>query len=275
VWKPDRVDRRRFLAVTGGALAAGAAGVGVLAATGEVPLPRRLRARLDDPGGTIPPAAAGEVRLDTRRSAARRTDVGFFTAVPAGHGDGAGLPVCLVLHGASATTADFEAFGLPQFLTAAVESGVPPFVLAGVDGGVTRWEGGDGDDPQAMLRDEVPAWCADLGFDTGRVAAHGWSMGGYGALLAAASNPGWLRATAVLSPAVGGGRLDSVVDQLEGRRTAVWCGTSDPLYDDVRAFVETVPGGVAVVEYAPGAHTRTYWNTVTIDALRFVGRSLA
>jgi hypothetical protein len=269
------VDRRRFLALTGGALVAGTAGVGVLAATGDVPLPRRLRARLDDPGGTIPPAPAGEVRLETRRSDSRGTDVGFFTAVPAGHGDGVGLPVCLVLHGASATTADFEAFGLPQFLTATVESGVPPFVLVGVDGGVTRWEGRDGDDPQAMLRDEVPAWCAERGLDIERVAAHGWSMGGYGALLAAALNPGWLRSVAVLSPAVGGGTLDTVVDRLDGSRTAVWCGTSDPLLDDVRDFVDTVPGGVAVAEYAPGAHTRTYWNTVTIDALRFVGRSFA
>ena len=40
-------------------------------------------------------------------------------------------------------------------------------------------------------------------------------------------------------------------------------------------FVDEVPGGVAVAEYAPGAHTRTYWNTVTVDALRFVGESFA
>jgi len=270
------VDRRRFLTVTGGVVAAGAVGVGVLAATGEVPLPRQVRARIDDPGGTIPPdVAVGDVRLETRRSAARGTDVGFFTAVPAGYGDGAGLPICLVLHGASATTADFERFGLPQFLTVAVESGVPPFVLVGVDGGTARWEGGDGDDPQAMLRDEVPAWCVERGFDAERVAAHGWSMGGYGSLLLAGLNPGWLRAVAVLSPAVGGGTLETVLDRVDGSRTAVWCGTSDPLYDDVQGFVDRVPGGVAVAEYAPGAHTRTYWNTVTVDALRFVGQSFA
>lgn len=267
------VSRRRLL-LAGGGVVAGAAVAGAVLATG-VGLPRRWRAQLNDPGGTVPPAPVGQVRLETVRSEARGQDIGLFTAVPAGHGDGAGLPVCLVLHGASATTADFERFGLPQFLTATIESGVPPFVLVGVDGGRSFWEGGGADDPQRMLRDEVPAWCEARGFDPSRIAAHGWSMGGYGSLLTAASNPGWLRAVAVLSPAVGGGTLAGLVDRLEGPRVAVWCGSDDALYDDVRDFVAEVPGGVAVAEYAPGGHTRTYWNTVTIDAFTFVGRALA
>lgn len=269
------MDRRRFLIGTGGVVAAGATGAGVLAATGEIPLPRRIRARLDDPGGTVPDAPVGRVALETVRSDARGRDVGLFTAVPAGFGDGSGLPVCLVLHGASATTADFARFGLPEFLTATIESGVLPFVLVGVDGGRTRWEGDGGDDdPQRMLRDELPVWCAERGFDTSRIAAHGWSMGGYGTLLLAASNPGWLRAVAVLSPAVGGGRLASIVDRLDGDRVALWCGDDDALYGAVQDLEAAIPGGPAIAEYAPGGHTRSYWNTVTIDALSFVGRSL-
>ena len=144
--------------------------------------------------------------------------------------------MCLVLHGASATTADYERFGFAQFLTAAVQAGAPPFVLAGADGGRTRWAGdGDGDDPQRMLIDELPAWCDDHGFDTSRLAAYGWSMGGYGALLTAIRNPGLLRGVAALSPAVG--RNDEVAnhaDDLDPARTAVWCGTADSLYDAVR-----------------------------------------
>ncbi len=269
------MDRRRFLIVSGGVLAAGATGGGLLAATGDLPMPRQIRARLNDPGGTIPAVPAGQVELEPVRSEARGRDVGVFTAVPAGHGDGAGLPVCLVLHGASATTADFARFGLPEFLTATVESGVPPFVLVGVDGGRTRWEGdGQSDDPQRMLREEVPMWCAERGFDPSRIAVHGWSMGGYGSLLLAASNPGWLRAVAVLSPAVGGGRLAELDTELDGERIAVWCGTDDALYGAVQNLAADIPGGPAIAEFAPGGHTRSYWNTVTVDALSFVGRSL-
>ena len=226
------------------------------------------------PTDTVPDVAVGEVSLTTRFSEARGRDVGFFTAAPAGLGDGAGLPVCLVLHGASATTADFERFGLPQFLTAAVESGVPPFVLAGVDGGRIRWESVGDDDPQAMLRDEVPMWCDELGFDSSRIAAHGWSMGGYGSLLMAALNPGWLASVAVLSPAVGGGLLASRVDQLDGDRVAMWCGTEDAVFDGVEALADEIDDGPAIAGFGPGRHTRGYWNTVTPDALRFIGESL-
>lgn len=271
------MDRRRFLTIGGGAVAAGIVGAGALVATGELPLPRTIRARLNDPGGTIPPAPAGRVSLEIVHSEARGQDVGLFTAVPAGSGDGAGLPICLVLHGASATTADFTGFGLPGFLTATVDSGVPPFVLVGVDGDrATRWDGAGGpDDSQRMLREEVPAWCAARGFDASRIAAHGWSMGGYGSLLLAATNPGWLTALAVLSPAVGDGRLAAHVGQLDGDRIAIWCGQDDALYGAVRDLADAIPGGPAVADYAPGGHTRTYWNTVTIDALRFVGERLS
>lgn len=271
-----RLVSRRSLLIAGGALAVVGAGAVV---TGTVPLPGRLRARLfpSGPQGSIPDTAVGRVRLVQRRSAARDRDVGLFTAVPAGHGDGVGLPVCLVLHGYSATTADFERFGLPQFLTAAVEAGVPPFVLVGADGGRSRWAGDGGrDDPQRMLRDEVPAWCDELGFDTSRVAVHGWSMGGYGSLLLAIRNPGWLRGVAVLSPAVGGGEVGARTDELDGDRVAIWCGTADGLYPAVQALAAAIPGGPAIAAYADGAgHTRGYWNTVTPDALTFVGAALA
>jgi enterochelin esterase-like enzyme len=213
-----------------------------------------------------------------KQSQARHREVGFFTATPEGFGDGSGLPVCLVLHGASATTADYERFGFAQFLTAAVRAGVPPFVLAGADGGRTRWAGdGAADDPQRMLIDEIPAWCSDHGFDTSRLAAYGWSMGGYGVLLAAIRNPGLFRAVAALSPAVGGDS-DEVVSragELDPARTAVFCGTADSLYDSVRAMAARIPGGPAIESYEPGAHTRGYWNRITPEAFAFIGRALA
>src|SRR5262249_6074787 len=135
----------------------------------------------DGPNGTIPAAPEGEVHLVTRRSTARDADVGLFTAVPAGHGAGAGLPVCIVLHGAAATTADFRGFGFGHFVSAAASAGVPPFVLAGVDGGPVGWgPGPKGDDPQALVLDELPTWLRAAGFDANRLALWGWSRGGAG-----------------------------------------------------------------------------------------------
>jgi S-formylglutathione hydrolase FrmB len=152
---------------------------------------------------------------------------------------------------------------------------VPPFVLAGVDGGRTRWESRADDDPQRMLRDEVPIWCADRGYDTSRMAAHGWSMGGYGSLLLAARNPSWLRAAAVLSPAVGGGELEQRQDDLDGSRVAIWCGTADSFKSAIEDFAAALPEPPAILDLAPGGHTRGYWNRVTPDAFAFVGARLA
>ncbi len=260
---------------TGGVVVAG----GVAVATGAVPVPARIRSLFQDPTSTdgIPDAPEGQVRLQQVHSAARGRTVGLWTAVPEGHGDGAGLPVCLVLHGASATTADYSRFGLARFLTAAVRAGTPPFVLAGTDGGHTFWTGdGAADDPQRMLTEELPKWCAQRGFDATRLAAYGWSMGGFGALLAAERNPGLLRSVSALSPAVrSGDEVTSGVGRLVGARTAVWCGRSDPLFPEVQALAAAIPGGAAVTGWGPGAHTRIFWNGVTPAAYEFAGRALA
>ncbi len=273
---PGGVSRRALLLAGAGGLAA--VGVGAAAIAVDVlPVPARVHRMFADKGAAgVIPDVPQQVQLDQRASAARSQTVGFYTAVPDGHGDGRGLPVCLVLHGATATTADYEAFGLGRFLTAAVRAGSPPFVLAGADGGRSFWAGnGASDDPQAMLHDEVPTWCDELGFDTSRMAAYGWSMGGHGALIAAERDPGWLQGVSALSPAVTpGDAVFAGADHLDGSRTAIWCGTADSLYDNVVALAEAIPGGPAIADYSPGAHTRDYWNRVTPDAFAFIGASL-
>ncbi len=216
-----------------------------------------------------------QITLTRRHSQARTRDVGFYTAVPAGH-QPAGLPVCLVLHGASATTADFERFGLGRFLTAAVETGVPPFALAGADGGRSYWLGeGDGDDPQQMLREELPAWCAEVGFDPERIALYGWSMGGAGALSYLLQYPD-TTAVAALSPAIAAdGPIVRQAGEISGGRLGLWCGTDDALYDSAQALAQAVSPAPAVAHFSPGGHTRHYWNSITPEAFRFVGRALA
>lgn len=285
-------SRRTFL--LGAGATAAAAGLGGLAyAEDWVPGTERIRRRFADtgPDGTIPDVPAGDVRLERRRSEARGTEVGLFTAVPDGHGAGEGLPVCLVLHGASATTADYEDFGFGRFLTAAVRDGVPPFVLVGVDGGRKLWRSSgpdDGDDPQRMLIDEVPSWLADRRFDLDRRAAWGWSMGGFGALLLAEALAGDLAAVAAFSPALpdgpdglaptADGRPRDVwtgADRLAGTRVGIWCGTADPLLDRVQRFAARLDPAPALAEWAEGDHERGYWDRITPAALRFLGEALA
>jgi S-formylglutathione hydrolase FrmB len=256
--------RRRTL------LTGGAAGVAVLAAGGY-----QLAGPYLDPTPVVPSAPAGDERLEQRASASRGKSVDFYTAVPAGHGDGRGLPVCLILHGASKTPRDYAGLGLGRFLTDAVQRGAAPFVLAGAAGGLLSWRPNGVDDPQAMLHVDVPAWCAARGFDTTRMAAWGWSMGGYGSLLLAETFPGFLKAVAAFSPAVS--TEDEVfggVGELRELPTGLWCGRYDPLYDNVRALERRLPQPPAITGYGVGRHNFGFWSTVIPDAFDFVAQRL-
>jgi len=256
----------------GGAGALGLVAAG--AATWPV-LPQRLKNQvIGSPDAYIPDAAEGQVTLETVYSEQRGADVDLFTAVPAGFGDGAGLPVVVVLHGASATAADFDGFGLPRFVTAAVEAGANPFVLAGATGDALRWEPqAGGDNPQGMVLEEMPQWLEDRGFDADRRALWGWSMGGYGVLRVSEIDPTWTRATAAFSPAISSG--DAVFQgqsDLGEVPVGLWCGTDDSFYAAVRELAEQIRPEIA--SFSEGGHTRVYWNDKTIEALTFLASYL-
>ncbi|GAA4603282.1 putative esterase [Actinoplanes octamycinicus] len=224
----------------------------------------------------VPSVPPGPERCELRYSKARGSTVDFYTAVPAGHGDGAGLPVCLVLHGGSKRPADFAGLGLGRFLTDAVNRGAAPFVLAGATGDRLAWQPSGRDDPQRMLHDELPAWCAARGFDAGRLAAWGWSMGGYGALLLAEAFPRFVRAVAAFSPAVvPGDAVFDGVDRLAGTPVGLWCGRADPLVSHVRALRRALPGPPVAGGFGPGKHNFEYWSTVIPAAFTFVAARLS
>jgi predicted esterase len=249
-------------------LVTGAAVVGAAALAG-------YQSRTSGPKPVIPAVPAGDERLEQHRSAARGRLVDFYTAVPAGHGDGRGLPVCLVLHGASTTAADFAGLGLGRFLTDAVRRGAAPFVLAGATGDRLSWRPSGGDDPQRMVHEEIPAWCRARGFDVSRMAACGWSMGGYGSLLLAEAFPGFVRAVAAFSPAVSA--HDDVVTAaalLRGTPVGLWCGRQDALLDDVKALAKALPEGPAMERYADGRHNFGYWSTCLPAAFGFLAGTL-
>ncbi|WP_433290624.1 alpha/beta hydrolase [Actinoplanes sp. CA-030573] len=254
--------RRRIL-LAGGVALAGYVGIA------------GYRARKAESEPVIPDAPPGEEHLEHRWSAARGRTVGFYTAVPAGYGDGRGLPVCLVLHGGSKTPDDYAALGLGRFLTDAVRRGLPPFVLAGADGGRLAWRPSGGDDPQRLVHEEIPVWCRQRGFDTGRMAAWGWSMGGYGALLLAEAFPGFVEAVAAFSPAV---RPDDDVTGatrlLRGTPVGLWCGRQDALYGTVRDLESRLPEPPRAGGYADGRHNFGYWSRCLPAAFDFVANAL-
>ena len=99
--------------------------------------------------------------------------------------------------------------------------------------------------------------------------------GRLGVLHIAEVKPGFLRGAAAFSPAVtpGDGVFASIA-ALAGTPLGVWCGRDDPLYPNVRRLVAALPEPPRVVAYGPGAHTRVYWDSVTLPALGFVGRVL-
>ena len=282
----------RRTVLTGGAVLLGAAALGAAGvATDVLPGSASVRRRLgwDGPDGVVPDVPGGVVRIRDVASAARGTHVNLATIVPEGV-DPAGLPVLLALHGRGANARTLVDLGLPEFLTAAVRAGTEPFAVAAVDGGARYWHRVGGDDPQAMLRDEVPGWLAQDGL--GPVfGALGISMGGFGALLWARDAVAAPAAILTLSPALfrswGEAKARKVfvdeadwadceplrhLDAIDGSTLGVWCGTEDPF---VTAARELAAGaGAASASFDAGAHTQGYWRRVLPDAFRFAGARL-
>jgi hypothetical protein len=269
------VITRRGLLVGGAATA----GVGAAGVVGWELTPWSVRWRLRQelgliPDPFIPDAAEGRVRLEHLTSQ-HLGDVDLFTAVPAGHGDGAGLPVIVVMHGSSASAADFRGLGLARFVTAAVEAGAPPFVLAGTDDGPAGWLPGGGVDPQAMIREELPKWLDRRGFAADRRALWGWSRGGYGALRFVEADPGWPAALALFSPAMHDD--DPGLDDLSALRRlpwGLWSADHDPWHDGAIALYEKAPTPPDPWVQGEGGHTRIYWNAHTLEMMRFLAGKL-
>jgi S-formylglutathione hydrolase FrmB len=201
------------------------------------------------------------------------------------------LPVCLVLHGRgddagrSITLLNFDVS-----LAAATRSGVPPFALVAVDGGETYWHRRtSGDDPERMILDEIRPRLTDLGLRTSRLAAMGWSMGGYGALLLARRHPDLIVAAAASSPAMwrtfpasAPGAFDSAADFTTNRVLGtppapgvayrIDCGDSDPFSAVSRQAVRDL--GAQERSFGAGGHTPAYWRGVAPAQLAFVGTAL-
>lgn len=207
------------------------------------------------------------------------------------------LPVALVLHGMGERNDSMvTALRYDRFLAAAVGAGTPPFALAAADGEDRFWHPrADGDDPRGMLVHEFLPLLSGRGLSTDRIAVTGWSMGGYGALLLAATlGRRRVAAAAVGSPALFDSSeqalelvphaFDGAADYrrhdvhrmttaLDGIPLRIDCGADDPLAGACRRFADDLtPRPAGGIE--PGDHTPGFWRGVAPAQLTLLGRSL-
>jgi len=244
---------------------------------------------------TVVPRGPAAVTQTTFHSVARGRSVAMVVVSPfVGALDG--LSVCLVLHGRGDDARRGVALlGLDAALAdaarAGARAGTAPFVAVAVDGGETYWHPrASGDDPEKMIIAEVLPRLADQGLRTTKLAAFGWSMGGYGALLLAERHPDLVVAVAASSPAMwqtasatAAGAFDSAADftahQVLGKPPApgvtyrIDCGQSDPFY----AVSRQAATELAATEtgFGKGGHDPAFWRATLPVQLAFVGRALA
>src|SRR6476659_2473716 len=179
---------RRAFVVSGVVALTGAAGAVAGVETGLRP----GRVRLETALGrgkvevSVPAGPVGDVRVSTFDSRARHRPVTWALFLPPGHHVG-GLPVARVLHGRGGNAlAARDGLHAQNYLAAHVRAGRPPLALVSVDGGDRYWHPrADGDNPLAMITDELLPRVHDLGARVDRIATLGYSMGGYGSLLMA------------------------------------------------------------------------------------------
>jgi enterochelin esterase-like enzyme len=208
-----QAPRRRFLRYAlGGVVAAAAAGATGFELVSRGVLPGKSELDQFDGACSVPAASLagyappGPQRSGAFYSAARRTSVGYTIAYPPGHRPGDRLPLVIALHGFGGNHTDALS-GLSPAQAAALKPGgvpLPPMALVTVDGGGGYWNPHPGDNPQAMLVDELIPLCqrAGLGTGTREIGVLGISMGGYGAILLAEKYPHLVGAVAAISPAI-------------------------------------------------------------------------
>ena len=288
---------RREVLIGGGGLALAAAIAAALEHGRLIAAVEHSAARLHS---DLTASSDGTVVYRTFHSAVLGRSVDYGIALPRGVALGTALPVCFCLPGRGGGPGSILGAGLTMahFLDGVVHGPVRPFALAAVAGGQSYWHRrASGEDEMAMLVEEFIPLCArryHLGGSRARRAAMGWSMGGYGVLLAAETYPRLFSAVVATAPAVWptyqdmmngpGDVLDSPFDfaahdvighaqRLAGTPLLIECGTADPFYPFVRDLCRVLPAG-AHYKFSSGTHANAYWRGLEPAPLSFIARHL-
>jgi enterochelin esterase-like enzyme len=263
------VTRRQFLA--GSIASVGFVGGAGLAAIG----PRRVGRKLGliHSADAHVAASGWPVVERTLVSKAMSRDVRWAMTLPRVAPTG----VIICLHGRGGDrSAAFSNMQIHDFVAAAGHS----FAVVGIDGtDHAYWHRRrDGTDALSLVIDElIPVVDRELGVLPRAIL--GWSMGGYGSLLAAEQFPSLFRAVCAASPALwltakesADGAFDSAddyaahdvfanTDALSSLRVRVDCGTDDGFIDAARAFATKLPHP-NLGNFGPGLHDGPYWRSI-------------
>lgn len=284
-----RLTRRQALACTAGGLAilaGGAAAAVELVSHGVLP-GKSILEQFDGACEVAPPqlefGTVGPNVNGSFWSHARKREVGYTIGYPAGHGPGSTLPLVLMFHGYGGNHSNAlvgmtpaQAVSLHRF-----RRQLPPMALVTMDGGNGYWTPHPGDDPMAMLVEELIPLCRShgLGRPPHKIATMGISMGGYGALLVAEKRPDLIAAVASISPAIwtnwwqaSSANPSAYASQatfdannsvthawaLAGIPVRVASGNDDPFKPGVQAFAAAAPRSVTV-ELSAGCHDGSFF----------------
>lgn len=283
-----RYSRRTLLAAIG-AVVATATGV-VMHVQSDRTVVEQQIATADRVSRTT--GAKPTVRFERVYSNARRREVTLAFYVPTGPSS-RGLPMSILLHGLHGDARHAAVGDLADVLTSAVAKGsVPAFGFVAVDGGDNYWhENTPGDDPMAMLLDELPRWLKERGYGD-PFAVTGVSMGGFGALLYArrrAERGDPIAAAAAISPGLitqwpemakrrafkNEGEWTSL-DPLRHLRSTgstalgVWIGDRDRFIEGTRRFIRDARPEVGTVK--PGGHDDGFYRKVTPAVVQFLAK---
>jgi pimeloyl-ACP methyl ester carboxylesterase len=231
-------------------------------------------------------------------SAARNRTVGYTIAYPPGHSSGDELPLVIALHGYGGNHARTLISMSPAQAVALKVGGQPlaPVAMVTVDGGGGYWNPHPGDNPMAMVIDELIPFCQQrgLGRPPQGIGTLGISMGGYGALLFAEKYPRLFAAAAAISPAIwtsyaqaqaanagayasaqafAAGDAVTHAGALRGLPVRVASGYGDPFYPGVQVLARALPPG-AVVDFGQGCHTGPFFIEQEPLSLAFLTRHL-
>jgi pimeloyl-ACP methyl ester carboxylesterase len=271
-----------------------AVGAGVVGAGGVVGLDGRLRHTLEDkwayvdgPDLSLPSSGARTV-TGSFESRLMHREVGWAYSLPAKVKPRA---IVLSLYGKGAN--QFAAFDNLHLPDAAAFVGAP-LAIASADGGRDNYwhKRADGTDAHAMLVEEfVPLLTSKLGALP--FALHGYSMGGYGALLAAerganAAGASFFKGVAASSPALwtepgetAPGAFDGAGDfyandvfrgvaALRSLSVRLDCGTLDPFFQAARQLSELMTWPHVAVFRPWATHTSGFWRSVAPAQMRFL-----
>jgi enterochelin esterase-like enzyme len=299
-----RLSRRRVLVCgLGGIAAVAAAGATAIELVSHGVLPGKdVLDELDGACSVLSPpltfSPLGASISHSFYSQARRRIVGYTIAYPPKHRAGSTLPLVVMLHGFGGNHAN-AVVGMSPAQAVALHIGrepLAPMAMVTVDGGDGYWNPHPGDNPMAMVIDEVLPLCQRLGLGRPprRIGTMGISMGGYGALLLAEKYPHLVAAVAAISPAIwtsydearaaNSGAYASAADfaadnavthadALTATSVRVASGDSDPFHAGAEALARSLAPG-AVVDFTKGCHTGAFFLAQEPPSLAFLARHL-